>query len=110
MPKATTKPKEAVNDVAGNAQELDSDEKPAAKHGADLEGMPFLQDPLTWFNIAPSSLRQAQSSFQVAVLERLPTLVNTIQEIERTEIEVRRTRKKINKLGRSRENDGHATM
>lgn len=57
-------------------------------------------DPLRWFGIlVPSTLRASQSSFKKAVTERVPFLVNVSSEMKELEVEIRRTRKKIRKLG-----------
>ncbi|KAL9584466.1 MAG: hypothetical protein Q9212_002105 [Teloschistes hypoglaucus] len=57
-------------------------------------------DPLRWFGIlVPSTLRASQSSFKKAVTERVPSLVNVSSEMKELEVEIRRTRKKIRKLG-----------
>ncbi|KAI4104346.1 MAG: hypothetical protein L6R37_003343 [Teloschistes peruensis] len=57
-------------------------------------------DPLRWFGIlVPSTLRASQSSFKKAVAEKVPSLVNISSEMKELEVEIRRTRKKIRKLG-----------
>ncbi|KAL8998856.1 MAG: hypothetical protein Q9169_002194 [Polycauliona sp. 2 TL-2023] len=57
-------------------------------------------DPLNWFGIlVPPTLRASQTFFRHAVTETIPSLANLSNEMKRLEIEIRRTRKKINKTG-----------
>ncbi|KAL8777414.1 MAG: hypothetical protein Q9194_002572 [Teloschistes cf. exilis] len=57
-------------------------------------------DPVRWFGIlVPSTLRASQNSFKTAVAEKVPSLVNISSEMKELEVEIRRTRKKIRKLG-----------
>lgn len=59
-----------------------------------------VKDPLRWFGIlVPSTLRASQSSFKSVVTEIVPYLVNVSNEMKGLEVEIRRTRKKIRKLG-----------
>ncbi|KAL8664487.1 MAG: hypothetical protein Q9202_003037 [Teloschistes flavicans] len=59
-----------------------------------------VKDPLRWFGIlVPSTLRASQSSFKSVVTEIVPYLVNISNEMKGLEVEIRRTRKKIRKLG-----------
>lgn len=56
------------------------------------------RDPLYWFGIlVPQTLRNAQGSFQLAVIRSIPELASTAKEMKETEIEIRRTRKKLRK-------------
>ena len=79
-----------------------------AKHGATTEAKPdttppvkaTAQDPLKWFGIlTPPALRSAQDQFKHVVLSTVPNLANISHEMQVMEIEIRRTRKKILKLG-----------
>ncbi|KAL8772059.1 MAG: hypothetical protein Q9209_002725 [Squamulea sp. 1 TL-2023] len=57
-------------------------------------------DPLKWFGIlVPPTLRASQASFKNAVIETIPLLANLSNEMKSMEIKIRRTRKKIRKLG-----------
>lgn len=59
-----------------------------------------IADPLNWFGIlVPQALRASQSSFKHAVTETVPLLANLSNEMKRTEIDIRRMRKKIRKMG-----------
>ena len=61
-------------------------------------GLP--RDPLNWFGILiPPALRASQSSFKSAVIDIIPALANTTNEMKKVEIEVRRTRKWLKKAG-----------
>lgn len=58
------------------------------------------RDPLRWFGIlTPPALRASQQSFKVAVSESIPRLASVMAEMKEVEIEVRRARKKLSKLG-----------
>ena len=60
-------------------------------------------DPLKWFGIlVPPTLRSSQQSFKGAVRDIIPTLANVMMEMKETEIEVRRTRKKLGKALREK--------
>ncbi|KAL8784543.1 MAG: hypothetical protein Q9213_003891 [Squamulea squamosa] len=59
-----------------------------------------VSDPLKWFGIlVPPTLRASQASFRKVVIETIPVLANLSKEMKSMEIEIRRTRKKIRKLG-----------
>ncbi|KAL8812157.1 MAG: hypothetical protein Q9200_001237 [Gallowayella weberi] len=61
---------------------------------------PAIPDPLKWFGIlVPPALRATQMSFKHAVIEAIPLLVNLTNEMKSMEIEIRRMRKKIKRLG-----------
>ncbi|KAL8952208.1 MAG: hypothetical protein Q9222_001863 [Ikaeria aurantiellina] len=58
------------------------------------------QDPLRWFGIlVPAALKASQASFRKTVTGTIPDLANVSNEMKQLEIEIRRTRKKIKKLG-----------
>lgn len=57
-------------------------------------------DPIRWFGIlVPPALRAAQSVFKSAVLEDVGPLLRVDAEMKEVEIEIRRARKKLRKLG-----------
>lgn len=59
-------------------------------------GLP--RDPLNWFGIlVPPALRASQSSFKSAVIDTIPALASTENEMRKVEIEVRRVRKRLKK-------------
>ncbi|KAL8820961.1 MAG: hypothetical protein Q9223_000915 [Gallowayella weberi] len=61
---------------------------------------PAIPDPLKWFGIlVPPALRATQMSFKHAVIEAIPLLANLTNEMKSMEIEIRRMRKKIKRLG-----------
>ena len=61
-------------------------------------GLP--RDPLNWFGIlVPPALRASQSSFKSAVIDIIPALASTTNEMKKLEIRVRQTRKKLKKAG-----------
>ncbi|KAL8862287.1 MAG: hypothetical protein Q9178_001296 [Gyalolechia marmorata] len=66
----------------------------------DMESKPPTSDPLKWFGIlVPPALRASQNSFKNAVTEKITLLANLSNEMRSMEIEIRRIRKKIKKLG-----------
>ena len=66
----------------------------------EIESKPPTSDPLKWFGIlVPPALRASQNSFKNAVTEKITFLANLSNEMRSTEIEIRRVRKKIKKLG-----------
>ena len=57
-------------------------------------------DPLNWFGIlVPPALRASQTNFKSAVIDIIPALASTMNEMKGVEIEVRRARKKLKKAG-----------
>lgn len=61
-------------------------------------------DPIKWFGLlVPPALRSAQGNFKEVVDGTVTKLVNTDRSMERLEIEIRRTKKRMSKLGSSRE-------
>lgn len=61
-------------------------------------GLP--RDPLNWFGIlVPPALRASQNSFKRAVIDIIPALASTTNEMKEVEIEVRRARKWLKKAG-----------
>ena len=87
--------KEISNDKA----DPDPDPESPSTSNDDLEGSSIsFRDPLKWFGMVPQSLRDAQGSFQEVMMNNIPTLLNVTRQMAETEIEVRRTRKKISKL------------
>jgi len=59
-------------------------------------------DPLKWYGIlVPPSLKAAQKIFQSVMKDAIPELASITTDIKEVEIEVRRTRKKMRKLGRT---------
>lgn len=61
-------------------------------------GLP--RDPSAWFGIlVPPALRASQSSFKSAVIDIIPALASTTNEMKEVEIEVRRARKRLRKAG-----------
>ncbi|KAL9605532.1 MAG: hypothetical protein Q9179_001288 [Wetmoreana sp. 5 TL-2023] len=61
---------------------------------------PLICDPLKWFGIlVPPALRTSQKSFKTAVTDTVPSLANISTEMKSFEVEIRRMRKKIRKLG-----------
>lgn len=58
------------------------------------------RDPLTWFGIlVPPALRQAQNNFKPAAEDITPQMAGVALQMKELEIEIRRTRKKMGKLG-----------
>ncbi len=90
-----------VIDVVGDHEES----KPAAGTSEAIfdekgktSGLP--RDPLNWFGIlVPPALRASQSSFKSAVIDIIPALASTTNEMKEVEIEVRRARKWLKKAG-----------
>ena len=90
-----------VNDVVGDDDELNTtagiseaivDEKGKAS------SLP--RDPLNWFGIlVPPALRASRSNFQSAVIDIIPALASTTNDMKEVEIEVRRARKWLKKAG-----------
>ena len=97
----TDSTKVLVNDVVGDHDESKTtawtseaifDEK------GKTSGLP--RDPLNWFGIlVPPALRASQSNFQSAVIDMIPALASTTNEMKEVEIEVRRARKWLKKAG-----------
>ena len=55
-------------------------------------------NPINWFGIlVPPALRSSQNSFSSAVVDIVPALASVSDQMRKTEIEVRRTRKKLMK-------------
>ncbi|KAL8914171.1 MAG: hypothetical protein Q9171_001166 [Xanthocarpia ochracea] len=72
----------------------------STKSQTDIESKPPTSDPLKWFGIlVPPALRASQNSFKNAVTEKITLLANLSNEMRSMEIEIRRIRKKIKKLG-----------
>lgn len=60
---------------------------------------PATQDPIRWFGmVVPSTLRDSQKTFTLAVQDAVPAVVNAAAEMHQLEIEIGRTRKAIRKL------------
>lgn len=90
-----------------NYQKQDSPQRPEktadqtddAPREAD-EKSKSIRDPLHWFGVLiPPALRASQSHFKNATMEIIPALVSLEKELTEVEIEVRRTRKKLKKVG-----------
>lgn len=100
-PGATDPTKVLMNDVVGGHEES----KPIAGTSETIfdekdkiSGLP--RDPLNWFGIlVPPALRASQSSFRSAVIDMIPALASTTNEMKEVEIEVRRVRKRLKKAG-----------
>ncbi|KAL8657841.1 MAG: hypothetical protein Q9226_001502 [Calogaya cf. arnoldii] len=72
----------------------------ATEAPADSDPKLSVSDPLNWFGIlVPPALRASQRSFRNATTETIPLLANLSNELKSMEIEIRRTRKRISKLG-----------
>lgn len=72
----------------------------STKTPTDKDSKPRISDPLNWFGIlVPPALRVSQTSFKIAATETIPLLANLSNEMKSMEIEIRRMRKKIRKLG-----------
>ncbi|KAI4282526.1 MAG: hypothetical protein L6R38_002870 [Xanthoria sp. 2 TBL-2021] len=72
----------------------------STEHSIDNESKPSVSDSLKWFGIlVPPAFRASQTSFKSAATETIPLLANLSNEMKSMEIEIRRMRKKIRKLG-----------
>ena len=77
--------------TAGTSEAIDNEKEKAS-------GLP--RDPLNWFGIlVPPALRASRSNFQSAVIDIIPALASTTNEMKEVEIEVRRARKWLKKAG-----------
>lgn len=87
----------SVSDTTGTTGLDASMELESEKSGGS---QPQGTDPLRWFGIlVPPPLKACQKEFEGAVRNVLPHLANVTNEMKEIEIEVRRTRKKLKKLG-----------
>ena len=90
--------KQGSRDAEGEIPSSLSSEDDKGKIGSEKKekGAP---NPLKWFGIlVPPTLRTSQQSFRNAVNQTIPDLASIIAEMRETEIEIRRTRKKIGKI------------
>ena len=100
-PGAADPTKVLVIDVVGDHEEsetaADTSEALSEEKGK-ISGLP--RDPLNWFGILVSpALRASQSIFKSAVIDIIPALASTTNEMKELEIEVRRARKRLKKAG-----------
>ncbi len=100
-PGAADPTKVLVTDIAGDHEEAKtaaSTSKALFDEKGRTSGLP--RDPLNWFGIfVPPALRASQSSFKSAVIDIIPALASTTNEMKEVEIEVRRARKRLKKAG-----------
>ncbi|KAK0510077.1 hypothetical protein JMJ35_007471 [Cladonia borealis] len=100
-PGATDPTKVLVNDVVGDHEESKTTagtSEAIVDEKCKASGLPC--DPLNWFGIlVPPGLRASQSNFQSAVIDIIPALASTTNEMKEVEIEVRRARKWLKKAG-----------
>ena len=78
-----------------------SEEKPAdaVEKKGKVKTESKTSDPLNWFGIlVPPALRASQTAFQAAIA-KISKLASLDIEMRKLEVEIRRTRKKLRKLG-----------
>ncbi len=72
----------------------------ATKEASKAKCEPYPRDPLNWFGIlVPPALRQSQAAFKSAAIGIVPALASIAKEMKDVELEVRRARKKLRKVG-----------
>ena len=72
--------------------------EPAGDHNDEEPKPAAPSDPIKWFGIlTPPVLKKSQNDFKEAV-SCVPSLASIASNMKQTEIEVRRTRKKLTKL------------
>ncbi|KAL8853445.1 MAG: hypothetical protein Q9221_001762 [Calogaya cf. arnoldii] len=94
---SVTTTQQVNRDLESKRSVVDED---ATEAPADPDPKLSISDPLNWFGIlVPPALRASQRSFRNATTETIPLLANLSNEMKSIEIEIRRTRKRISKLG-----------
>ena len=83
----------------------DVDREGKSEDGGDAGGATATgrsNDPIRWFGIlVPTALRSSQAAFKSVVLDCVTQIVRVDQDMKALEIEIRRTRKKLEKSKRS---------
>jgi hypothetical protein len=89
-------PNEAENDTPRMMKNGET----KASSGDSEKGSVVPCDPLHWFGIlVPPALRASQFSFKRAIVDSIPALASISKEMKELEIEIRRARKKLRKIG-----------
>lgn len=99
-----------IDTLSTNGRNRDLLQRPEKTADQDTDDAPreadeeskSIRDPLHWFGVLiPPALRASQSHFKNATMENIPALVSLEKELSEVEIEVRRTRKRLKKVGLS---------
>ena len=89
---------EESHDDAINFSTFSTDAEPAEYDNDEGSGPTAPSDPIKWFGIlTPPALKTSQNDFKEAV-SCVPSLASIGSNMKQTEIEVRRTRKRLTKL------------